>query len=137
MRYEAAGYKWHHNKLKIKKASQIIKNQALSLMQQSVLAWFREYVTSIIQKYKITDPQCIWNVDEMNVTNIPKEQKFVSEKGKKLTQVVGSEHAETSTIIGRTNTAGEKMPPLIIHKGVQVPAAWTHDAPQYYQVRAT
>ena len=106
-------------------------------MPQSLLAWFREYVTGIIQKYKITDPRCIWNVDESNVTNIPKEQKFVSEKGKKLNQVVGSEHAETSTVIGCTNAAGEKMPPLIIHKGVQVSASWTHDAPQYYQVRAT
>ena len=100
MKYEEAGYKWLHNfiqchkKLKIKKASQISKNRASSLMQQSVLAWFREYVTGIIQKYKITDPRCIWNVDETNVTNIPKERKFVGEKGKKLNQVVGSEHAE-------------------------------------------
>ena len=125
MKYEAAGYRWlhnfiqHHKKLKVKKASQISRNQASSLtQQQSVLAWFREYVTGIIQKYKITDPRCIWNIDEMNVTNIPKEQKFVGEKGKKLNQVVGSEHAETCTIIGCTNAAGEKMPPLNIHKGV-------------------
>ena len=68
----------------------------------------------------------------MNVTNIPKEQKFVAEKCKKLNQVVGSQHAETSIIIGCTNAAGEKMSSLIIHKGVRVPAAWSHDAPQYY-----
>ena len=143
VKYEAAGYKWLHNfiqrhkKLKVKKASQISRNRASSLTQQSVLAWFREYVTGIIQKYKITDPRCIWNVDETNVTNIPKEQKFVGEKGKKLNQVVGSERAETSTVIGCTNAAGEKMPPLIIHKGVRVPAAWSRDAPQYYRVRAS
>ena len=29
------------------------------------------------------------------------------------------------------------MPPLIIHKGVRVPAAWSRDAPQYYRVRAS
>ena len=29
------------------------------------------------------------------------------------------------------------MPPLIIHKGVRVLATWSHDAPQYYQVRAS
>ena len=29
------------------------------------------------------------------------------------------------------------MLPLIIHKGVRVPAAWSRDAPQYYQVRAS
>ena len=81
VKYEAAGYKWlhnfiqHHKKLKIKKASQISKNQVSSLRQQFVLAWFRKYVTGIIQKYKITDPQCIWNVDEMNVTNIPKRAR--------------------------------------------------------------
>ena len=143
MKYESAGYKWlcnfiqHHKKLKVKKASQISRNRASSLTQQSVLAWFREYVTGIIQKYKITDPRCIWNVDEMNVTNIPKEQKFAGEKGKKLNQVVGSECAETSTIIGCTNAAGKKMPLLIIHKGVRVPAACSSDAPQYYRVRAS
>ena len=62
VKYEAAGYKWLcnfiqcHKKLKVKKASQISRNRASSLTQQSVLAWFREYVTGIIQKYKITDP---------------------------------------------------------------------------------
>ena len=133
-RLHLTGYKWlhifiqHHKKLKVKKASQISKNRASSLTQQSVLAWFREYVTGIIQKYKITDHQCIWNIDEANVINIHKEQKFVSEKGKKLNQVVGSECAETSTILGCTIVAEEKMPPLIMHKGLQVPAAWSHDA---------
>ena len=87
---------------------------------------------ALYRSIKLLIPQCICNIDETNVTNIPKEQKFVGEKGKKMNQVVGSEHAETSTIIGCTNAAGEKMPPLIIHKGVQVPAAWSHDAPQYY-----
>ena len=128
VKHAAPGYIWlcnfiqHHKKLKVKKASQINKNGASSLIPQFVLAWFREHVTGIIQKYKITDPRCIWNIDESNVTNILQEQKFVSKKGKKLNQVVGSEQAETSTIIGCINAAGEKMPPLIIHKGVRVPA---------------
>ena len=76
----------------------------------------------------------IWNVDETNVTNIPKEKKFMGELGKKLNQVVESERTEMSTVVGCTNAASEKMPPLIIHRGVQVPATWTLNAPQYYRV---
>ena len=83
------------------------------------------------------DPRHIWNIDETNVTNIPKEKKFVGLLGKKLNQVVGSERAETSTVVDCVNAAGEKMPPLIIHRGVWVPATWTQNAPLYYQVCAT
>ena len=121
-----------HKYLKIKKATQVSKNRATSLNQASVLQWFHEYITCIIKKYNIVDPRHIWNVDETNVTNIPKEKKFVGLLGKKLNQVVGSERAETGTVVGCANAAGEKMPPLIIHRGVQVPVMWTQNAPQYY-----
>ena len=94
-------------------------------------------MTHIIKKYNIVDLRHIWNVDKINVTNILKEKKFVGLLGKKLNQVVGSERVETSTVIGCANAAGEKMPPLIIHWGVWVPAMWTWNGPQYYQVHAT
>ena len=64
----------------------------------------------------------MWNEDETNMTNIPKEKKFVGELGKKLNQVVGSKRVEMSTVVGCANATGEKMQPLIIHKGGQVPA---------------
>ena len=98
-------------KLTIKKASQTSQNRASVLSQPAVMNWFQEYVSGVAQKYKITDPRRIWNVDELNVTNIPKEQKFVGTIGKKLNQVVGSERAKTSTIVGCANAAGEVMPP--------------------------
>ena len=52
-------------------------------------------------------------------------------------EVVGSERAKTSTVVDCVNAAGEKMPPLIIHRGVWVPATWTQNAPLYYRVCAT
>ena len=87
-----------HKYLKIKKATQISKNQATSPNQVSVLQWFEEYITCIIKKYNIVDPRHMWNIDETNVTYIPKEKKFVGLLGKKLNQVVGSERVETSTV---------------------------------------
>ena len=118
-----AGYKWLHGfmgrneRLAVKKATQISHNRAGALTQQSVFNWFRQYINKVILRYNITDPHRVWNVDKTNVTNIPKDQKFIGEHGKKLNQVVGSERAEISTVIGYTNTAGESMPPLIIHRG--------------------
>ena len=126
----AAGYKWSHGftgrneSLAVKKATQICHNRAGALTQQSVFNWFRQYVNEVILRYKITDPHRVWNVEETNVTNIPKDQKFIGERDKKLNQVVDSGRAETSTTIGCTNAAGESMPPLIIHRGVRVPASW-------------
>ena len=107
-----------NGKLTIKKASQISQNRASALSHPAVMNWFQEYASGVEQKYKITDPRRIWNVDESNVTNIPKEQKFVGAIGKKLNQEVGSERAETSTVVGCANATGEVMPPLIIHWGV-------------------
>ena len=115
MKYEAVGYKWlrnfmkRHKYLKIKKATQISKKQATSPNQASVLQWFEEYITCIIKKYNIVDPRHMWNVDETNVTNIPKEKKFVGLLGKKLNQVVGSERVETSTVVGCANAVGKKI----------------------------
>ena len=118
----AAGYKWLHGfmgrneRLAVKKATQISCNRAGALTQQSVFNWFRQYINEVILRYNITDPRRVWNVDETNVTNIPKDGKFIEELSKKLNQVVGSKRAETSTVIGCTNAAGESMPLLIIHR---------------------
>ena len=101
----------------IRKASQISKNRATSLNQASVLQWFQEHINHIIKKYNIVNPRCIWNIDVTNVTNIPKEKKFMGELGKKLYQVVGTERVEMSTVVGCAN-ASENMLPLIIHRGV-------------------
>ena len=77
----------------------------------------------------ITDPRCIWNIDESNIINVPRMENYVGEVEKLLLQVIGKEHAETSTVITCVNAAGEKMPPLIIHRGVCVQKSWLTDAP--------
>ena len=79
----------------------------------------------------ITDPRHIWNVNESNrsTINVPRTENYIGEVGKPLLQVIGKEHAKTLTVITCVNAAGEKMPPLIIHRGVCVQKSWLTDAP--------
>ena len=62
---------------------------------------------------------------------------YIGEVGKLLLQVIGKEHAETSTVLTCVNAAGDKMPPLIIHRGVCVQESWLTDAPEGVVVKAS
>ena len=99
-----AGQKWlwgffKRHQIKIKKAKQISR--------QWVKALRKNKIKKLVKEKNITDPQCIWNVDESNLVKIKKEELFVSPEGKNLLQVIGKERAKTSTVITCVNTAGE------------------------------
>ena len=64
-------------------------------------------------------------------------ENYIGEVGKPLLQVIGKEHAETLTVITCVNVAGEKMPPLIIHRGVCVQESWLTDAPEGVVVKVS
>ena len=106
------------------------------MCKKKIQKWFNGYKKIIVEK-NITDPRCIWNVNESNIVNVPRMGNYIAEVGKPLLQVIGKECAETLTVITCVNTAGEKIPQLIIHRGVCVQESWLTDAPEGVVVKAS
>ena len=104
--------------------------------KKKIQKWFDGYKKIIIEK-NITDPRHIWNMNESNIINVPRMENYIGEVGKPLLQVIGKEHAETSTVIACANATGEKMPPLIIHRGVCVQESWFTDSPEGVVVKVS
>ena len=136
-----AGQKWlwgffKRHQIRIKKAKQISRQWVKALRKNKIKKWFERYV-KLVKEKNITDPQCIWNIDESNLVNIPKEESFVGPEGKNLLQVIGKERAKTSTMITCINTAGESMKPVIIHHGNRVQESWYNGAPEGIIMKAS
>ena len=139
----SAGRKWfknfveRHPELTVKKATQISKPRAKAVSKETIFKWFQEYSNKVINKYGIDNPKNIWNVDETSVRNIPRERRYVGVRGRRLHKIVGSERAETSTVIFAVNANGDYMPPLVIHRGKRIGPSWLNDIPEFWRVRAS
>ena len=74
-KYKSAGQKWskgflkRHPTLTVKKVTQISRNHVKALQQSTINAWIKEYNEKVIEKYGITDPCRIWNVDKTSITS--------------------------------------------------------------------
>ena len=138
-----AGRKWfkgfmkRHPELGVKKATLISKPRAQCATKEAVAKWLEEYAEKVIRKYGITNPRNIWNVDETNVRNIPRERKYVGRVGKRLQKIYGCERAETSTVIIAVNAAGEYMPPMVLHRGAKAAPCWSNNKPKWWCVRSS
>ena len=130
------GFLRRHPELKVKRAKQISRVRARAVTKDAIEEWFGQYKRTLLKK-GITDPRNIWNVDETSITNIPKPQMFVGRKGKDLLQVVGCERPETSTVVAGVNAAGERMDPMVIHRGQRVSETWKRGAPENALIKAT
>ena len=84
-----------------------------------ILNWFK-LLKEIKDKFDILSPCQIWSGDETGVQNVPKEVKVLGCKNTRTFQQVSGEQGETSTVLTFVNTAGQSVPPLIIHKGQRV-----------------
>ena len=83
-------------------------------------SWF-----TLLEKIKktagITSPDQIWSGDKTGVQNVPKEVKVLGLKNIHCFQQVSAEQGETSTILSFISTAGNVVPPMVLHKGVSSP----------------
>ena len=65
----------------------------------------------------ITDPACIWNIDEHGSEDMHKVKKVVGINGIKQFQVQPKEEARCTTMMTYVNGAGYALPPMVIHRG--------------------
>ena len=85
----------------------------------------------------ITSLDQIWSGDKTGVQNVPKEVKVLGLKNILCFQQVSAEQGEASTILSFISTAGNVVPPMVLHKGVQVQDTWKLKAPGDIKIAAT
>ena len=110
--------------------------RAMSGNEPNVAKWFHEY-KQVLHDLRIVSPEQIWSGDESGVQNIPKERKVIAVVKKPCVSTVGADKGETTSILTFVNGVGLWVPPMIIHKGSRVQAAWLQDCPVGVRVGAT
>ena len=99
-------------------------------------SWF-----TLLDKIKktagITSPDQIWSGDKTGVQNVPKEVKVLGLKNIRCFQQVSAKQGETSTILSFISTAGNVVPPMVLHKAVQVQDTWKLKAPGDIKIAET
>ena len=99
-------------------------------------SWF-----TLLEKIKktagITSLDQIWSGDKMGVQNVPKEVKVLGLKNIHCFQQVSAKQGETSTILSFISASGNVVPPMVLHKGVQVQDTTKLKAPGDIKIAAT
>ena len=126
---------WHPH-ITLKKARNLSIAHAMGTNPTVIQSWF-----TLLEKIKntvgITSPDQIWSGDETDVQNVLKEVKVLALKNIRTFQQVSAEQGETSTILSFVSAAGNVVPPMVIHKGVQVQDTWKLKAPGDIKIAAT
>ncbi len=140
-RQEQLSHKWYSGFVKRHKKDVSHRTpQALSVHRvscanrETVKKWF-DWMKIFLREKNITSPVYIWNIDETGLQDIPKVRKVLCPRRKKANQIIGKEKG-TTTCVAMVNAAGMKVPPMIIHKGNTVTAAWLTNCPDDVLVRA-
>ena len=110
--------------------------RVLSVNEPNVAKWFRKY-KQVLHDLRIVSPEQIWSGDESGVQNIPKERKVIAVVKKPCASTIGADKGETTSMLTFVNGVGLWVPPMIIHKGSRVQAAWLQDCPVGVRVGAT
>ena len=138
-----AGKKWmrkflqRHDQIRLKTAQNLSINRAMGANKPTIDKFFEQY-QEMLNELGIVSPKQIWNVDESGCVDIPNKRiKVVGEKGFKANRITSKEQGETSTCLTFANADGMHCPPMVIHKGGKVPAAWTDRAPYSVDVRCS
>ena len=137
-----AGRRWlkgflkHHLEITLKTAKNLSITRVMGANETVFLNWFK-LLKEIKDKFDILSPCQIWSGDETGVQNVPKEVKVPGCKKIRTFQQVSGEQGETSMVLTFVNTAGQSVPPLIIHKGQRVQETWQLKAPGNMKITAT
>lgn len=108
---------------------QMSRYRATCANRNTIFTWFG-FVRDLFDRYGIVEAACVWNVDETGLMDIPKPRRIIAPKKLKANQIVPKERGETTTAVVMVNAAGQKVPPMIIHKGRKVQQAWKENSNQ-------
>ena len=139
---EIAGPKWfslflkRHDDIRVKHgATNLSLSRALGSTKQIVENWFDQY-QNLVESLGITDPSCIWNIDEHGSEDMHKSRRVIGIKGIKQFQIQPREKPRRTTMLTYVNAAGFALPPMVIHRG-KYHDSWRIDAPRRVLVRGS
>lgn len=123
------GYDWlaafrKRNNLSLKKPQAVEMSRKAACDPFIIKQYFdmlEEYLVKLDIKYS---PDRIWNLDESSFSKDPEKTKIIGAKGFASTRTIASTGKENVTVLFTVNAAGEKLPPLIIHRGKNVWDQW-------------
>ena len=90
----------------------------------------------LIEDLGITDPECIWNINEHGSEDMHKVKKVIGIKGIKEFQVQPREKPGRTTMLTYVNAAGFALPPMVIHRGKHLDS-WRIDGPKRVLVKGS
>lgn len=106
------------NNLSLKKPELLEGSRARQSNDPFIIYDFFDKLTKIVQDLNIQNsPESIFNCDESGFRSDPTTTKVVSAKGAPTKRVTGGNARKTTTVLATVNAKGEKLPPLILHKG--------------------
>ena len=106
----------------------ISRQRADATKYSDVVSWFDKY-QDVLSQLGITEPHCIYNVDEHGTEHSPIVKNIIGEKGRKSFQIQPTEKPSRSTMLTYINAAGFALPPMVIHKG-RFRKSWETDKPK-------
>ncbi|KAB0800134.1 hypothetical protein PPYR_08014 [Photinus pyralis] len=110
-------------RLTLKKPELLESSRARQANDPFIVMDFYNKLEIIINDLKIKDkPQCIYNCDESGFNHDPLCSKVVTGKGDPSSRVTGGSGREYTTVLACISASGEKMGPMILHKGKRL---WT------------
>ena len=136
---EHMSYTWYYGFLSRYPSLKVIKPEELSIYraiapsQEGVDAWF-DNLENLSQKYKITDPNQIWNIDETGIQDQPKAQRLIIPLHAPKFQLVAGERAQLTTVLCAANAAGVTAHPTVIMKGKNVLQSWREYKPDNWNL---
>lgn len=109
----------HH--LTLKKPELVEGSRARQSCDPFIIYDFFDQLNSIIEELNLQNkPESIYNCDESGFKSDPTTTKVVTVKGASAKRVTGGNARKTTTVLACVNANGDKMPPMILHKGKRI-----------------
>jgi hypothetical protein len=106
------------NKLSLKKPELLEGSRSRQSNDPFVVYDFYDQLTTVIKDLKLEKrPDCIYNCDESGFRSDPTTTKVVTARGLPAKRVTGGNARKTTTVLACVSADGNKLPPLILHKG--------------------
>ncbi|XP_031329207.1 uncharacterized protein LOC116160201 [Photinus pyralis] len=118
-----AGFKKRHNlSIKVPQSVEYARKKATDPF--IIYNYFRILKETLEELDLENKPAQIWNLDESSFSIDPSKTKVVGKRGKPCSRVTSTPGRENTTVCFLASAAGEKAPPLIIFKGVNIWDQW-------------
>ena len=124
-------------KLRKRNAQNLSAARAISANPAQVQKFF-QLLVEWVRKWKIEyKPNNIWNMDETDLGDVPRERRVIGVTGKRVFQTVADEKGTNTTLVTFVSAGGLHVPPMIIFKASCMKNIWHEAAPSGYMVKCT